>query len=210
MCACLRARALRACACQKYINNNAAWYGEPVTPSGYDTCPEVYPPSAFEHAQAIKDRVKTMRTQAVGVDAAGLPQAAPTSHASSAASKAAATPAPAANGAPAAATTRTASDFRPSVLNTMARQAASPHTATPQAAPTQTLAAAPTAAQANGSSWLPTGAVALLAIATLALIAWQVVVRGRAGCGTSLRDGLIPTSEAEVEYETMSRYTSIS
>ena len=26
-----------------YIEANQEWYGEPVTPSGYDTCPEVYP-----------------------------------------------------------------------------------------------------------------------------------------------------------------------
>jgi len=54
------------------------------------------------------------------------------------------------------------------------------------------------------------GAVALLAVATVTLIAYQVVVRRRSGISMSLRNGLIPTTDAEVEYETMSRYSSIS
>jgi len=33
-----------------YIDNHHEWYGEPAEPSGYDTCPEIYPASS--HAQA--------------------------------------------------------------------------------------------------------------------------------------------------------------
>lgn len=41
---------------RKYIQNNHEWYGEPVSPSGYDTCPEVYPKSAYDNAVWIKAR----------------------------------------------------------------------------------------------------------------------------------------------------------
>jgi hypothetical protein len=41
---------------RKYIQTHAEWYGEPALPSGYDTCPEVYPRSAYKNAEAIKAR----------------------------------------------------------------------------------------------------------------------------------------------------------
>jgi len=41
---------------KKYIDNHALWYGEPAAPSGYDTCPEKYPPSAYTHADELKAR----------------------------------------------------------------------------------------------------------------------------------------------------------
>jgi len=44
-----------------YIEKNAWQYGEMVAPLGYDTCPEIYPPSAYENAAAIKARAATMR-----------------------------------------------------------------------------------------------------------------------------------------------------
>jgi callose synthase len=39
-----------------YIQQNAMLYGEAVQPSGYDTCPEVYPSSAFDNAKSITQR----------------------------------------------------------------------------------------------------------------------------------------------------------
>jgi len=36
-----------------YIEKNAELYGEPVLPSGYDTCPEIYPDSAYANAKKI-------------------------------------------------------------------------------------------------------------------------------------------------------------
>ena len=39
-----------------YIEKNAALYGEAVKPVGYDTCPGVYPESAYKHAEEIKAR----------------------------------------------------------------------------------------------------------------------------------------------------------
>ena len=47
-----------------YIEANQEWYGEPVTPSGYDTCPEVYPKSAYDHADALHARAKKIRATA--------------------------------------------------------------------------------------------------------------------------------------------------
>ena len=47
-----------------YIEANQEWYGEPVTPSGYDTCPEVYPKSAYDHADALHARAKQRRATA--------------------------------------------------------------------------------------------------------------------------------------------------
>ena len=46
---------------EAYIEANQEWYGEPVTPSGYDTCPEVYPKSAYDHADALHARAKDTR-----------------------------------------------------------------------------------------------------------------------------------------------------
>ena len=47
-----------------YIEAHQEWYGEPVTPSGYDTCPEVYPKSAYDHADALHARAKKIRATA--------------------------------------------------------------------------------------------------------------------------------------------------
>mmetsp|Transcript_11627 Transcript_11627/g.38815 ORF Transcript_11627/g.38815 Transcript_11627/m.38815 type:complete len:215 (+) Transcript_11627:747-1391(+) len=43
-----------------YIEKNAAVYGEPALPSGYDTCPETYPASAFANAEQIKARARDL------------------------------------------------------------------------------------------------------------------------------------------------------
>ena len=48
-----------------YINKNHALYGEPVKPVGYDTCPEIYPASAYAHADEIKKRGATMSATAL-------------------------------------------------------------------------------------------------------------------------------------------------
>merc|ERR1719199_156980 len=47
-----------------YIRNHAGFYGEPAKPSGYDTCPEVYPASAHANADAIEARAKAKRAAA--------------------------------------------------------------------------------------------------------------------------------------------------
>lgn len=54
-----------------YIQNHAEWYGEPANPSGYDTCPEVYPQSAYDNAERIKARGKKMQTTLAQAKAAG-------------------------------------------------------------------------------------------------------------------------------------------
>ena len=61
-----------------YIEANQEWYGEPVTPSGYDTCPEVYPKSAYDHADALHARAKKIRATAAArtTDAAAAAAAA--------------------------------------------------------------------------------------------------------------------------------------
>lgn len=58
-----------------YIENNKEFYGEPVLPSGYDTCPEQYPKSAYENAAAIKARgakLKLMSAEARTAAAYGI------------------------------------------------------------------------------------------------------------------------------------------
>jgi beta-glucanase (GH16 family) len=44
-----------------YIEKNAELYGEPVAPSGYDTCPEIYPPSSYKAAALFADNAKAER-----------------------------------------------------------------------------------------------------------------------------------------------------
>lgn len=44
-----------------YIEKNAELYGEPVRPSGYETCPEIYPPSAYLNAARITARAEAER-----------------------------------------------------------------------------------------------------------------------------------------------------
>merc|ERR1719174_444973 len=55
-----------------HIEKNAWMYGEPVQPSGYETCPEVYPPSAHANAVAIKARASAKRAKTEAVTIAGL------------------------------------------------------------------------------------------------------------------------------------------
>ena len=55
---------------QQYITANAGLYGPPVRPLGNDTCPERYPPSAFDHAAAILARAGDRRRVAAAVAAA--------------------------------------------------------------------------------------------------------------------------------------------
>jgi len=59
----------------KYIENNAAWYGEAVKPLGTDTCPELYPASAHAHADQLKQRAAATRAAnaAAKVSARGTP-----------------------------------------------------------------------------------------------------------------------------------------
>ena len=58
-----------------HIEKNAWMYGEPVRPSGYDTCPEVYPQSAHDNARAIKARAAAKRSKARAVVTSGLAEA---------------------------------------------------------------------------------------------------------------------------------------
>jgi len=48
-----------------YINKNAELYGELVSPVGTDTCPEIYPKSAYAHAEAIQARAAKKRAAAI-------------------------------------------------------------------------------------------------------------------------------------------------
>jgi len=63
---------------RKYIDLHAEWFGEPALPRGYDTCPEVYPASAFANAAAIKARGATERARRAAVSSG---DAAPSSRA---------------------------------------------------------------------------------------------------------------------------------
>ena len=49
---------------KKYIEKNAELYGEPVSPLGSDTCPEIYPESAYKHADEIYARAQSRATVA--------------------------------------------------------------------------------------------------------------------------------------------------
>lgn len=48
---------------EKYISKNSNFYGEPVAPLGKDTCPEVYPRSAHDHANEIEARAEKIRAE---------------------------------------------------------------------------------------------------------------------------------------------------
>ena len=63
---------------KEYIDKNWEWYGEPVLPSGYDTCPESYPKSAYDNAKAIKARGEEKRKLAAAVKLAQSAPNAPT------------------------------------------------------------------------------------------------------------------------------------
>ena len=54
------------------MGGRACRYGEPVEPSGYETCPEVYPPSAHAHAAEIKARAAAKRAKTAAVVTTGL------------------------------------------------------------------------------------------------------------------------------------------
>jgi len=59
---------------KKYIEKNAWAFGEMVAPLGYDTCPEIYPKSAYENAAAIKARAATLRANTMtGATVAAAP-----------------------------------------------------------------------------------------------------------------------------------------
>lgn len=52
-----------------YIEKHKEWYGEWSTPTGYETCPEIYPKSAYDNAAAIKARgAKLTRLSAANVE----------------------------------------------------------------------------------------------------------------------------------------------
>jgi len=55
-----------------HIDKNAWMYGEPARPSGYDTCPEVYPPSAYANANVIMARGAAKRLNKLPVTTTGL------------------------------------------------------------------------------------------------------------------------------------------
>jgi len=44
-----------------YIEKNKADFGEWVTPTGYETCPEIYPKSAYDNAEALKARAASIK-----------------------------------------------------------------------------------------------------------------------------------------------------
>jgi len=44
-----------------YIEKNAAFFGELSVPTGYETCPEIYPPSAYHNAARITARAEAAR-----------------------------------------------------------------------------------------------------------------------------------------------------
>ena len=46
-----------------YIEANAPNFGEWVTPTGYETCPEIYPKAAYDNAEAIKARPPAANVQ---------------------------------------------------------------------------------------------------------------------------------------------------
>ena len=61
---------------KKYIENHAEWYGEPAKPSGYDTCPEIYPASAHKTAALFAEKAKIERAKrASGAAKGGLTMA---------------------------------------------------------------------------------------------------------------------------------------
>jgi len=47
-----------------YIEKNKDFFGEWSTPVGYDTCPEIYPPSAYDNAAKIVARAEAVRLAA--------------------------------------------------------------------------------------------------------------------------------------------------
>jgi len=53
-----------------YIQKNAELYGEPALPSGYDTCPEQYPPKSHAKAAKMHEDAKAIRAARV---AGGVP-----------------------------------------------------------------------------------------------------------------------------------------
>jgi len=55
-----------------YIEKNAVLYGEPAEPSGYATCPEVYPASAFAHAEQLEARASVVRASRAAAGSADL------------------------------------------------------------------------------------------------------------------------------------------
>ncbi|KAL1521465.1 hypothetical protein AB1Y20_021127 [Prymnesium parvum] len=48
-----------------YIEKNKELFGEWVTPTGYETCPEQYPDAAYKNAEAIKARAAKLRLVSV-------------------------------------------------------------------------------------------------------------------------------------------------
>nr|BEK99910.1 1,6-beta-transglycosylase [Pleurochrysis haptonemofera] len=52
-----------------YIDKHSFLYGEPVAPLGKDTCPEIYPPSAYANAEFIKGRALERRAAAAAAKA---------------------------------------------------------------------------------------------------------------------------------------------
>jgi len=55
-----------------YIQNNHEWYGEPALPSGYDTCPEIYPASAHKNAAQFAINAAAERKRRAGGGVAGV------------------------------------------------------------------------------------------------------------------------------------------
>ena len=53
-----------------YIEKNTDLFGELSAPTGYETCPEVYPESAYANAEKIRERAARMRATAAASGAA--------------------------------------------------------------------------------------------------------------------------------------------
>ena len=178
---------------RKYIEKNADFYGEPVSPSGYATCPEVYPPSAHHNAQRIRERgaAESTRRAAAAAAAAAARDTAAAADGASAASRQPTM-------SPSSLTTSLLSLLRPDMANTGAGGAGAPRAADAPDAPTRmaSAAAAPVGGgvAAGGGAWW-----ALLAGALLVAGAMGLTLAG--GRLSELLTGALLGSSALSRYE---------